>query len=76
MIVYVLQHTHTLDTGEDDVTFIGVYSSRDRAEAAVARTAALPGFRNAADGFSIDAYELDMDHWVEGYVPSSGDVAS
>lgn len=68
MIVYVLQHCHAVDTGEEDVKFIGAYSSRDAAEAAVARTAALPGFRNAADGFSIDAYEVDKDHWVEGYV--------
>ena len=68
MIVYVLQHGRPVDTGDEDVKFIGVYSSRDAAEVAVARTAALPGFRNAADGFSIDAYELDKDYWVEGYV--------
>ena len=68
VIVYVLQHSHTVDTGEEDVKLIGVYSSREGAETAFARAAALPGFRNAADGFSIDAYELDENHWVEGFV--------
>ena len=69
VIVYVLQHIHTVDLSDEDVKLIGVYSSRVAAEAAVARAVQLPGFQDAADGFSIDAYELDADHWVEGYIP-------
>jgi hypothetical protein len=67
VIVYVLQHVHTFDTDEEDVKLIGVYSSQGAAEAAAGRATELPGFRDAADGFSIDAYELDHDNWVEGY---------
>ena len=65
--VYVLQHVHSLDDGEEDVKFIGVYSSRENAEAAVTRLRRTPGFCEAANGFHIDEYQMDQDQWVEGY---------
>lgn len=66
--VFVLQHVHVLDDGNEDVKFIGVYSSRETAEGAVARLSRLPGFSDAPDGFHVDEYRVDQDHWVEGYV--------
>jgi hypothetical protein len=69
--VFVLQHVHSREDGDEDVKFIGVYSSRDNAMAAMTRLSRLPGFVNAADGFSIDEYHVDQDHWVEGYVAAA-----
>ena len=66
--VYVVQHVHSRDDGAEDVKFIGVYSSRDKADAAVARLSLQPGFSDAPDGFHVDEYRVDQDHWVEGYV--------
>jgi homoserine kinase type II len=66
--VFVLQHVHTGDEGVEDVKFIGVYSSREKAEAAVRRLSAQPGFSDTADGFHIDEYQVDQDQWSEGYV--------
>lgn len=66
--VYVVQHVHLLPTGEEDVKLIGVYSTLERAEAAVSRAKARRGFAEAVDGFSIGRYALDEDHWTEGYV--------
>jgi hypothetical protein len=66
--VFIVQHMHDFDDGTEEVKFIGVYRSRDNAEEAVSRLSILPGFKNAKDGFSIDKYELDKDHWIEGYV--------
>jgi len=77
--VFVLQHLHLLNGDEEDVKLLGVYSSRTSAEAAVERFRLLPGFRDvpgmanpslpgAAEGFSIDEYELDQDSWDEGFV--------
>jgi hypothetical protein len=66
--VFVLQHVHTQEDGAEDVKFIGVYSSRERADAAVARLGRLPGFADTPDGFHIDEYRVDQDHWAEGYV--------
>jgi homoserine kinase type II len=70
--VFVLQHVHSLDDGAEDVKFIGVYSSREKAQEAVARLAGLPGFADAPDGFHIDEYRLDQDNWAEGYVTAAG----
>ena len=35
--VFVLQHVHSRENGVEDVKFIGVYSSPEKADAAVAR---------------------------------------
>ena len=61
--VYVLQHERVME----DVKFIGVYSSRENAQAAIARLSRAPGFSEAPAGFHIDEYQVDKDHWVEGY---------
>jgi len=65
--VYVLQHVHSLEDGAEDVKFVGVYSSREKAQAAITRRGQAPGFSDALAGFHIDEYELDKDQWVEGY---------
>jgi hypothetical protein len=65
--VYVLQHVHSFDDGTEDVKFIGVYSSRENAKAAIARIGHNPGFSEAPAGFHIDEYQMDKDQWVEGY---------
>lgn len=67
--VFILQHERP-ETEEvmEDVKFIGAYSSRVSAEAAVHRLQRQPGFCDYPDGFSIDEYEVDKDHWTEGFV--------
>jgi hypothetical protein len=66
--VFVLQHVHEMDDGTEDVKFIGVYSSRQKAQAAAERLCSVVGFADAPDGFHIDEYRVDHDHWTEGYV--------
>jgi homoserine kinase type II len=67
--VYVVQHVHTAqDGGEEDVKFIGVYRVRSDADAAVGRLRLLPGFRDHPNGFEVTEYELNKDHWIEGFI--------
>ena len=77
-LVYLLQHLHVLPHGKYDVKTIGVYSSKEMALAAVYRLKIQPGFKDfpnminpehdeQADGFSIDEFLIDQDHWQEGY---------
>ena len=67
-VVYVLQHVHETPNGDDeDVKMIGVYSSEQKAQEAIARVVKAPGFREHPDGFHIDAYEVDRDNWTEGF---------
>ncbi|MHB1426300.1 MAG: DUF7336 domain-containing protein [Gemmataceae bacterium] len=58
---------YVMEDGTEDVKFIGVYSSRENAQAAIARLGQAPGFSDALAGFHIDEYQLDKDQWVEGY---------
>jgi hypothetical protein len=66
--VYVIQHVHLFEEGDEDVKFIGVYSSKENAEKAAERLRLQPGFCDTPDAFSIDIYELNEDNWTSGYV--------
>lgn len=81
--VYLLQHLHIHDDGDEDVKIIGIYSSYDKALEAVARLKTKPGFidfplvRDAdideegnENGFYIERYQLNEDNWAEGYTMS------
>ncbi len=65
--VFLVQHVHEFVDGSDSVKMIGVYSSRDLAQAAIGRAARLAGFRDMLTGFSIDEYVLDEDNWTSGF---------
>ena len=65
--VYILQHSYELD-GCDETKLIGIYSSLSSAEGAKQRLRLQPGFKDHPDDFAVDAYELDMDHWKEGFI--------
>lgn len=69
--VFVVQHLREDRDGYDDVKFIGAYSSLEKAEAAVERLSRVPGFAEARNGFHIERYEVDMDHWTEGFADLS-----
>ncbi len=47
--------------------FLGVYATRSEAEAAVQRYREREGFRVHLEGFHIDEYELNKDHWKSGF---------
>jgi hypothetical protein len=68
MDVFLLWHVHEFPSGEEDAKLIGVYSSGELAEQARQRSLSQPGFRDTPQGFCIDRYTVDQDHWAEGYV--------
>ena len=68
--VYLLWHTHfseELSAGED-IKLIGVYSTREKAEAAQSRSELLDGFRDSIEGFEISCNRLDHDEWASGFI--------
>jgi hypothetical protein len=82
--VFVVQHLRRLPSGEDSVMFIGVYRTKHGARQAVERLSSQPGFskhpfvvdfESSEDdqGFHVSEYELDKDHWTEGFVTMVGD---
>ena len=69
MAVFLLEHIHIYEhSGEEDLKFIGIYSTHDLVEQAILRMRKLPGFRDAPDGFDITEVDLDEDCWTSGYV--------
>jgi hypothetical protein len=76
--VFVVQHLHVLPGAIDDTKLVGVYSSHSMALAAVARLCLELGFRDHPrvvepgdeddQGFHVSEYQLDLDHWCDGYV--------
>ena len=65
--VYSLWHVREDDGYGDDAKLIGIYSSEAAANAAIERVADKLGFRGHPTGFQIDRYEVDKDHWTEGF---------
>jgi hypothetical protein len=65
--VYVLHHVRTDDAFGEDAKLIGVYRSQGAAEDAVLRLMVQPGFCDNPEGFTIDGYRLDQDHWQDGF---------
>lgn len=68
MIVYKLYHIRTRPDGEDDEKLIGIYTTEEKAKAAIERVKGAPGFRDYPDGFEIFEHRLDEDGWVEGFI--------
>ena len=66
--VYVLHHVVREFEDDEDAKLIGVYSTEDEARAAIARLVNQPGFSEHQEGFRIDPYPVNRDHWTEGFV--------
>jgi len=66
--VYLLHHVRPeTNEREEDVKLIGAYSSEAAANAAIQRLKVQLGFRDYPDDFTVEAYEIDKDHWTEGF---------
>lgn len=78
MNVYLLQHSYEYEIYEDikveETKIIGIYSSEMKAKEAMALFLTKQGFnRFPKDCFYIDEYQLDQDHWVEGFITWDGE---
>ena len=65
--VVLLWHTDDRDE-TDDSKLIGVYATELDAEGAVSRLKDKPGFVDTPSGFLMERYEINADHWTEGFV--------
>src|SRR5215203_5871078 len=64
--VFILHHSYEID-GREETKLIGAYTSEAKAEAAIEKLKTKPGFKVRPDDFVISEYELNTDHWTEGY---------
>ena len=81
MTVFLLQHLRS-EADSEDLKLVGIYSTRQEAEAAVERKRKFPGFQNFPrivdpltdedeSGFYINEIELNVDCWSEGFLYES-----
>jgi hypothetical protein len=61
--VYLLWHIDEFD----DEKLIGVYRTEGDADAAIKRVKEMPGFMHEGGKFQCAKYELDQDHWRQGF---------
>ena len=66
--VHLLWFVNQMAEQEDAELLIGVYSDEAEAGAAIARLKDQRGFADFPEGFQIHAYELNRDHWTEGFI--------
>ena len=66
--VYIVHHVREISEERDDVKLIGVYTTESQARGAVSRLKSAAGFRAYPDGFTVSPYELNVDHWTEGFI--------
>jgi hypothetical protein len=65
--VFLLWHVHKIADDNEDEKLIGVYRTETDAKAAIVRLQDKPGFVQCREGFLVEWYELNKDHWAEGY---------
>jgi hypothetical protein len=66
--VYLLWFVQERDDSEDCELLIGVYSSEPKAKEAIERVKEKRSFADFPEGFQIHAYQLDQDHWTDGFI--------
>lgn len=67
---YVLWFAKGSET-EDAELLIGLYRTPEDAKAAIERLKGKPGFVDFPQGFTMVEYELNVDHWAEGFVAAT-----
>jgi len=70
--VFRVNHLRVVDFGNDYVKFIGIYSTREAAERAVAKHKTLPGFSDFPACFKIDEITVNAASWTSGFFTVSG----
>lgn len=66
---YLLEHSYEDERGFDIYKTLGIFSTREKAEAAQDMYSKKPGFRDyPMDCFCIDEYPINVGHWTTGFI--------
>jgi hypothetical protein len=70
--VFLLQHSYEIyiqGVSKEQTKILGIYSTKEKAEEVIQRYKSIVGFnRFPITCFYVDDYDLDKDHWTEGFV--------
>ncbi|MCP3440473.1 hypothetical protein [Bradyrhizobium sp. CCGUVB14] len=65
---FAVFHAYEDENGDEQVKFIGIFGTKEKAQDAVDALAKMPGFVDHPLGFSIDFHLFDRVSWSEGFV--------
>jgi hypothetical protein len=65
---FAVFHEYEDRNGDEQTKFIGIYTTKEKAEAAVDSLRKMLGFADYPSGFSIDFHVFDRTGWTEGFV--------
>lgn len=71
-VVWQVTHGQGAPYFDEEIKFIGIFSSRKNARAAVAYLKARPGFRKAGGRFFVEPCSIDKVEWNTGYITWNG----
>jgi hypothetical protein len=63
-----LYAVHHINPQNNDMKFIGIYSLKKNAKAAIARLRKKSGFKDSPRKFMVNASQLDRTWWDEGFI--------
>ena len=66
--VQLLWFVQEREQEEDTELLLGVYETEHEANNAIERLRNQPGFVDFPQGFLVEPYELNKDHWSEGFI--------
>jgi uncharacterized protein YdaU (DUF1376 family) len=65
--IYLLSHDYETPTSLDNGALLGIYASEADARKAKEQLVLMPGFNEHPNGFHIDRYKINEDHWTAGF---------
>jgi hypothetical protein len=65
--IYLLSHDYETPTSLDNGILLGIYHSEADARKSKEELATQPGFDQFPNGFHIDRYQINEDHWTDGF---------
>jgi len=66
--IHLLWFAKEMPENQEDIELlVGVYSSEGEARAAIDRLKDKRGFADFREGFQICPYEVNHDHWTDGF---------
>lgn len=72
--LYSVDHIYRNEYGKVQMKSIGVFTGRQKADAALAGVKDMPGFRDHASGFIVEKVVIDTVFWEAGFDPPDDDA--
>ena len=67
IVLFIAHHTARVGSAHEDVKMLGVFQTKELAEAAIESLKSKPGFRDPGGLFEVNECDVNKVLWTEGY---------